>query len=186
MGLFKKVFGRKEGGTAVGNFLRGAAKVTKGVAGGLANSVIPGAGAIISKLPIGEGLMKLQPSQKSALVNSLTTASQLPAMDHVSAKDYAAQAKRNFIASGVDPNTARILGSSVYEAAAAQPSGASSSAIKNDVLAILNGAKDGALDGFLNNTATGQGVVKDATNNQIQKYLPFALGAAVLFLIIKK
>jgi|GEM_PF-5679074 len=73
LGFLKKVFKKKEGGTKLGNLLRTGAQIGKSIAG----AAIPGVGTLISKLPIGEGLMMKKAAQDNP-VGAVQGAQTLP------------------------------------------------------------------------------------------------------------
>jgi hypothetical protein len=81
------------------------------------------------------------------------------------------------------------VGRAAYEAAAQPASPAATGTIKDEMLKILKaaaeGAKDGALDEYLNETESGKKVVRDATENQIEKYAPIAVVALLCVLAFK-
>lgn len=189
----KNIFRGPEGGTVVGNLLRTGVQMAKPALAAGANALAPGSGIIINALPLGQGLMKIKSSPKiqNEITDTIAQAQMMPAQSAPDAKTIAKGLKLSLIRNGIDALTADKLGAAAFEAAIAPPPmDATTSTIKDQAKTILNGAligaKNGSLDAFLNNTPTGQQVVTDATNNQINKYLPFALGGVILLLMFKR
>lgn len=145
MSFLKKLFKKKEGGTTFGNLLRAGAKMGKTAAGAYVNGFVPGAGNIVHKLPIGEGLMMKKGGQAAPLALPSPASHSLVAPATQSTKDV----------------------------------------LKQILNGAAEGAKDGALDVYLNKTESGKQVVQDATENQINKYLPYVAGGLALYVVYK-
>ncbi len=186
MGLFKKLFGKKAGGSFVGNFIRKGSQTAVG-----ALSLVPGIGSTLA--PLASGLINtLNPvpaaaaevqAQASA---DVVAAASMPAQPVHVVEQLGRQAYDNASGAGASAEEAKAAARAVKSAAAAPQA-----FTKQEGRDVLNGIVDGAITGagtsWANKTASGGDAKDQFTMDALKQYAPLlALGGAALFFLTRK
>lgn len=200
-GLFKK----KPGGTGVGNAIRGIVKGASTVAS-IAGTFLPIPGIVTKAAGLVSNLMPDAPeSVQSLATDGIAQAAAQPAASFDLAKSVASVLKMDLLSAGATEQQASAAGAAAYSATTAPPTvavrfldnmaetvpaGGASFLSKEDVKVIANGAlegaKNGAVDKYLDETQSGRETKAAAVDAQGQKAMPFILAALLLFIFFNR
>lgn len=197
MSFLKNLFKKKEGGTFVGNLIRGTVKTAGAVLGAVA-PVAGFAANLVSKV-----IPDAPQSVQQVVDSKLTWLAGQPATDADGAREVAADLKSQLLNLGATTLQASAAGASAFAvasvppaqapavlatAAASMPSGGASFMSGEEVKSVFNaavkGAKDGAVNGYLDETESGKQTMKEAVDAKGTAMMPYILLAGVVALLI--
>jgi hypothetical protein len=189
--------------SAIGSAVKSVATFVKPIAQA-AVSAIPIVGPVASAL-VGKLLPDAPQEVQQQAAEAVTQIAASPPASPVAASAQASELKQNLIAAGVPSDQASAVGAVAHGVTQLSPmqatavmqnvttslpnaplaQGFTKDDVKKVVDGAVKGAKDGAVDAFLDETAEGQQTKKDAIEAQGSKILPFALGGLLLFIVLK-